>query len=173
MEIKVTLTPSPELEALVKNLLAGIAAGAAAPAVAGRVPIVIDQGLPADEDKPRRGRKPKAAEAEPSPAVADAVETEVTVAQTVQAQAAAAPVQVAGKAPPPSTPIGLEDVRAVLAKVCKTPDGGNAARAVLAEFGVKKAGELDDDQYSAAFTKLNALLEQPEPAPAASDEDLL
>lgn len=159
MEIKVTLTPSPELEALIKNLLAGIAAGAASPAET--------------DDKPRRGRKPKATEAEPSPAVADAVEAEVTVAQTVQAQAAAAPVQVAGKAPPPSTPISLEDVRAVLAKVCKTPDGGNAARAVLAEFGVKKAGELNDDQYSAAFTKLNALLEQPEPAPAASDEDLL
>lgn len=160
MEIKVTLTPSPELEALVKNLLAAAATVAAA--------------APSDsDDKPRRGRKPKAAEPEPSPAVADAVEAEVTVAQTVQAQAAAAPVQVAGNAPPPSTPIGLEDVRAVLAKVCKTPDGGNAARAVLAEFGVKKAGELNDDQYSAAFTKLNALLEQPEPAPAASDEDLL
>lgn len=157
MEIKVTLTPSPELEALVKNLLAGIAAAALSDA----------------DDKPRRGRKPKAADPEPSPAVADAVEAEVTVAQTVQAQAAAAPVQVAGNAPPPSTPIGLEDVREVLAKVCKTPDGGNAARAVLAEFGVKKAGELNDDQYSAAFTKLNALLEQPEPAPAASDEDLL
>lgn len=160
MEIKVTLTPSPELEALVKNLLAAAATVAAA--------------APSDsDDKPRRGRKPKAAEPEPSPAVADAVEAEVTVAQTVQAQAAAAPVQVAGNAPPPSTPIGLEDVREVLAKVCKTPDGGNAARAVLAEFGVKKAGELNDDQYSAAFTKLNALLDQPEPAPATSDEDLL
>lgn len=160
MEIKVTLTPSPELEALVKNLLAGIAAGAASD----------PEFVPPPA---RRGRKPKAAEPEPSPAVADAVEAEVTVAQTVQAQAAAAPVQVAGNAPPPSTPIGLEDVRAVLAKVCKTPDGGNAARAVLAEFGVKKAGELNDDQYSAAFTKLNALLDQPEPAPATSDEDLL